>query len=203
MVENVGREALVTITDVSRRDHAEAMVAQTVERFGRLDILVNNAGIETLVPFLDLSEADWDRVQAVNLKGPFLCGQAAAQVMRQGGQGGKIINIASINSQIALMKQAHYVASKGGLLMLTKAMALELAPYNINVNAIGPGVIETAMTAGSLADPERRQLLLGNIPKRRVGQPRDVANVAVFLASDEADYITGTIIYVDGGWLIS
>ncbi len=203
LIEGLGRQALVSLTDVSRRDHAEAMVAQTVDRFGRVDILVNNAGIETIIPFLDLPEEQWDRVLAVNLKGPFLCAQAAARAMVAAGTRGKIVNIGSINSQIALKGQAHYVSSKGGLLMLTKAIALELAEYGINVNAIGPGVIETAMTANSLSNAERRDMLLSHIPMRRVGQPRDIGNAAVFLASEEADYITGIMLFVDGGWLIT
>lgn len=112
------------------------------------------------------------------------------------------MNIASINSTIALHHQAHYVSSKGGLLMLTKAMALELAQHRINVNAIGPGVTETPLTAQSLADPDRREFLRSRIPMKRFGQPRDIAHAALFLASEAADYITGTILYVDGGWLI-
>jgi glucose 1-dehydrogenase len=176
MVRDLGRRALVTRTDVSQREQVDALVAQTVDNFSRIDILINNAGVETIVPFLELPEAQWDKIIAVNLKGPFLCSQAVARQMVAQGQGGKIVNIASINSQIAL--------------------------YKINVNAIGPGVIETAMTANSLSNPERRALLSSHIPMGRVGQPRDVANAALFLASDEADYMTGTILYVDGGWLI-
>ena len=117
----------------------------------RIDILVSNAGVETLVPFLELPEEDWDRILDVNLKGAYLCGQAAAREMARGGWPGVIINIASVNSEMALEGQAHYVSSKGGLLMLTKAMALDLAPHRIRVNAIGPGVIETKMTAMELA----------------------------------------------------
>jgi NAD(P)-dependent dehydrogenase (short-subunit alcohol dehydrogenase family) len=151
-------------------------------------------------PFLELPEAEWDRVMAVNLKGPFLCSQVVGRVMAQAG-GGKIVNIASICSDVALTGEAHYIASKGGLLMLTKAMALDLAQYNINVNAVGPGVIETGMTANSLNNPTRVEMFLNHIPLKRIGQPRDVANAVLFLASAEADYITGTILYVDGGWL--
>ena len=194
--------ALVAPTDIRDRAQVEDMVARTLERFERIDILVNNAGVETITPFLELSENDWDRVLDVNLKGSYLCGQAAAREMVRGKRQGTIINIASVNSEMALEGQTHYASSKGGLLMLTKAMALELAPYGIRVNAIGPGVIETKMTARSLSNPERRQMLLKRIPLARVGKPRDVANAAVFLASDEADYVTGTILYVDGGWLI-
>lgn len=201
MIETAGGQALVAKADVSQRQQVEAMVKATLGRFGQVDILVNNAGVESMSPFLELPEAEWDRVLAVNLKGPFLCSQAVARAMAQVGRGGKIVNIASICSAIALAGEAHYIASKGGLLMLTKAMALDLASYHINVNAIGPGVIETAMTANSLNNPARVEMFLNHIPLKRIGQPRDVANAVLFLVSTEADYITGTILYVDGGWL--
>ena len=201
MIETGGNQAMIAAVDVSRREQLEAMVATTLDRFGQIDILVNNAGVESMKPFLELPEAEWDRVMGVNLKGPFLCSQAVGRVMAQSGRGGKIVNIGSICSAVALAGEAHYVASKGGLLMLTKAMALDLAEYNINVNAIGPGVIETAMTANSLNTPERVEMFYQHIPLKRIGQPRDIANAVLFLVSDEADYITGTILYVDGGWL--
>jgi NAD(P)-dependent dehydrogenase (short-subunit alcohol dehydrogenase family) len=201
MIEAMGGQALLVKADVSQRSQVETIVKTTLQHFGQIDILVNNAGVETLIPFLELPESEWDRILAVNLKGPFLCSQAVAREMAQAGRGGKIVNIASINSAIALPGQAHYVSSKGGLLMLTKAMALDLAPYNINVNAVGPGVIETAMTANSLSNPARVEMFLNHIPLKRIGQPRDIANAVLFLASAEADYITGTILYVDGGWL--
>lgn len=201
MISAAGGEALAVRADVSQKEQVEAMVAATVQQFGAVDILVNNAGVETLIPFLDLPEAEWDRVLAVNLKGPFLCTQAAAKEMIKTGRGGKVVNIASINSAVALVGQAHYVSSKGGLLLLTKSLALELAPHNINVNAVGPGVIETAMTTNSLSNPARKEMFLNRIPLKRIGQPRDIGNAVLFLASDEADYITGTILYVDGGWL--
>lgn len=201
MIAAAGGEALAVRADVSQKEQVEAMVAATVQHFGAVDILVNNAGVETLIPFLDLPEAEWDRVLAVNLKGPFLCTQAAAKEMIKAGRGGKVVNIASINSAVALVGQAHYVSSKGGLLLLTKSLALELAPHNINVNAVGPGVIETAMTTNSLSNPARKEMFLNRIPLKRIGQPRDIGNAVLFLASDEADYITGTILYVDGGWL--
>jgi glucose 1-dehydrogenase len=201
MIEALGRQALVVRTDVSRREQVEALVSAAVDRFGQIDILVNNAGVESMAPLLELPEAEWDRVLDVNLKGPFLCTQAAAREMVKVGRGGKIVNIGSICSAVALAGEAHYIASKGGLLMLTKAMALDLAPYSINVNAVGPGVIETAMTANSLSNPEQVAMFFNHIPLKRIGKPRDVANAVLFLASDEADYITGTILYVDGGWL--
>ena len=173
-----------------------------MQQFGKVDILINNAGVETLIPFLELSEQEWDRVVDTNLKGAFLCARAAARHMVERTIEGKIVNIASVNAKIALKGQTHYTSSKGWLIMLTKSMALDLAPNGIRVNAIGPGVIETKMTTKSLADPERRAMLLGKVPLGRVGQPRDIANAALFLVSDEASYITGTSLYVDGGWLI-
>lgn len=201
LVENRGREAFLVKTNVGAADDAERLVTEAEKRFGAVDILVNNAGVETLVPLLDLSEQDWDRVLDTNLKGAFLCARAAARHMVKQNRQGKIVNIASVNAKVALKGQAHYTSSKGGLIMLTKSMALDLAAYGIRVNAIGPGVIETKMTENSLADPERRAMLLGKIPLGRVGQPRDIANAALFLVSDEASYITGTTLYVDGGWL--
>ena len=201
LVEDAGGESIAVRADVSRREQVAAMVEVTRECFGGVDILVNNAGVETLVPLLDLEESEWDRIVDTNLKGAFLCGQIAARAMVSMRTSGAIVNIASINAKIALAGQAHYTSSKGGLIMLTKAMALDLAPHGIRVNAIGPGVIETRMTEGSLSNPERRAMLLSKVPLGRVGQPRDVANAALFLASDEASYITGTTLYVDGGWL--
>lgn len=202
MVEATGRRAIVTRGDVSRRSDVEAMVHQAVDTFGQVDVLINNAGVESLISFLKLTEDEWDRVLAINLKGPFLCAQAVARHMVERGIQGSIVNIGSINSEVAFRGQTHYAASKGGVRLLTKAMAVELAPHGIRVNAVGPGVIETAMTAQSLANPEVRDWMFANIPLKRVGQPRDVANVALFLASDEASYMTGTIVFVDGGWLI-
>ena len=201
-IEDLGRRVLVTGTDVSRRADVEDMVRQAVDTFGHVDVLVNNAGIETLIAFLDLPEDEWDRVLNVNLKGPYLCGQAVARHMVDRAIHGSIINIASISSEVAFAGQAHYASSKGGLRMLTKAMAGELARHGIRVNAIGPGVIDTPMSARSLSMPEVRDWMMANIPLKRVGQPRDVANVALFLASDEASYMTGAIVFVDGGWLI-
>jgi glucose 1-dehydrogenase len=200
-IAEMGGQALAVRVDVSRREQVEALVAAALERFGQIDILVNNAGVESMAPFLELAEAEWDWVLGVNLKGPFICTQAVAREMVKAGCGGKIVNIASICSAVALAGEAHYIASKGGLLLLNKAMALDLAPYKINVNAVGPGVIETAMTANSLRDPARVEMFYNHIPLKRIGRPRDVANAVLFLVSDEADYITGTILYVDGGWL--
>jgi glucose 1-dehydrogenase len=201
-VQALGRRALASQTDVSQREAVEVMVSGALAEFGRVDILVNNAGIGGRVKFLELTDEVWDRMMAINLKGPFLCAQAVARVMVQQGRGGKIINIGSIESSVPLPNQVHYATAKGGVLMLTRALALDLAAYGIRVNAIGPGIIETAMTAPTLARANRRQEWETAVPLGRVGQPLDVANAALFLASDESDYITGTILYVDGGWLI-
>ena len=201
LVAERGGDAIAVRADVSRHAQVASMVDAARERYGGIDILVNNAGVETLVPLLELEEEEWDRVIDTNLKGAFLCARIAARAMVDAKSPGAIVNIASINAKIALAGQAHYTSSKGGLIMLTKSMALDLAPHGIRVNAVGPGVIETRMTERSLADPERRAMLLSKVPLGRVGQPRDVANATLFLASDEASYITGTTLYVDGGWL--
>lgn len=202
MIKSIGHETIVTRTDVSCKAEVDSMVSQTMEHLGQVDILVNNAGVSGEIPFLDMDEKEWDRVLSINLKGAFLCSQAVARVMVKAKTAGKIVNIASVNAQVAGAGLAHYCASKGGLGMLTKVIALELAPYKINVNAVAPGIIETPLTASSLGDPERRQALMRRVPWKRVGQPEDIANAVIFLASDQADFITGTTLFVDGGWLI-
>lgn len=202
-IKEIGQDGLAIKLDVTSREEVEKAIKMTVEKFGKIDILVNNAGIAQFKPFLELTEADWDRTLDINLKGMFLCSQAAAKEMVK-NKYGKIVNIASIASGqvgIGFLNIAHYCASKGGVTALTEALALELAPYGINVNAIGPGVIETPMTQDILADEAGKKGMLMRIPKGRLGQPKDVASAVVFLASDEADYITGVTLFVDGGWL--
>jgi NAD(P)-dependent dehydrogenase (short-subunit alcohol dehydrogenase family) len=173
------------------------MVAQVIGAFGRIDILVNNAGITGRAAFLEMTDEEWDCMVGINLRGPFLCSQAVVREMVRVGDGGKIVNIASIESEAACPDQAHYAASKGGLLMLTRALACDLAHHRINVNAIGPGTVDSGH--GAFDDPTRRQAYSSRVPLGRVATPQDVAKAAVFLASDEADYITGVILYVDGG----
>jgi NAD(P)-dependent dehydrogenase (short-subunit alcohol dehydrogenase family) len=172
---------------------------------GDIDILVNNAGIIHGADFLDLEEADFDRVLRVNLKGAFLVGQAVAKVMaaqvKAGKKPGAIVNIASINSVVAIPNQTPYAVSKGGLLQLTRVMALSLAPHGIRVNAVGPGSIMTEMLAGIATDREAKRRLLSRAPLGRIGTPAEVAAVVAFLASDDASYVTGEIVYVDGGRL--
>ncbi len=194
-----GGEALAISGDVSSAKDVKKIFDSVVKKFSRIDILVNNAGIVHMDPLLDLKEKQWDAILDTNLKGCFLCSQAAARIMTK-QKNGKIINISSIAGKIGFPQLAHYCASKGGIIELTREMALELAP-NITVNAIGPGVIETDMTKDLLADKNARENFLQSIPLGRVGKPEDIAAVAVFLASSGADYITGQTIYVDGGWI--
>jgi NAD(P)-dependent dehydrogenase (short-subunit alcohol dehydrogenase family) len=194
-----GGRAVCIETDVSQRVQVEAMVSQVMESFGQIDVLVNNAGLTGRVPLLEMTDAEWDRMIEVNLTGPFLCSQVVVREMVRAGRGGKIINIGSIESEAACPDQAHYAASKGGLLMLTRALACDLARYGINVNAIGPGTVDSGW--GHFDDPAVRADYCSRIPMGRIATPKDVANAAAFLASDEAQYITGIILYVDGGAL--
>lgn len=203
-VQKLGRRALVVRTDVSSPSSVTEMVERTLSWAGHIDILVNNAGVELIRPVFEISEADWDKTLDINLKGAWLCSQAVARHMAQWGNGGKIINIGSIMSEMPAPGEPHYAASKGGILMLTKALALDLAPYSINVNAIGPGVIKNGLSSkGCLSDPVTAEKIRAGIPLRRFGRPRDIGNAVVFLASDEADYITGVILYVDGGVILA
>lgn len=186
--------------DVTRRGLAAQAVAAAVERFGRLDILVNNAGITHAAPFLDLDEADFDRVLAVNLRSYFTMGQAAARQMAAQGAGGAIVNMSSVNAVLAIPDQVPYVVSKGAVNQLTRVMALSLAPHRIRVNAIGPGTIATELARKAvMASDEARRRLLSRTPMKRLGEPEEVAAVAVFLASDDASYLTGQVVYPDGG----
>jgi len=172
---------------------------------GDIDILVNNAGIIHGADFLDLTEADFDRVLRVNLKGAFLVGQAVARHMaaqiKAGRKPGAIVNMASINSVVAIPNQTPYAVSKGGLAQLSRVMAIALAPVGIRVNAVGPGSIMTELLAGIATDREAKRRLLSRTPLGRIGTPAEVAAVVAFLASDDASYITGEIVYVDGGRL--
>jgi NAD(P)-dependent dehydrogenase (short-subunit alcohol dehydrogenase family) len=171
--------------------------------WGGLDVLVNNAGIVHTADFLEISEADFDRVLRVNLKGAFLVGQAAARQMvaQAKGGGGAIINMSSINAVLAIPNQVPYCVSKGGIDQLTKVMALSLAPHGIRVNAIGPGSIMTEILQAVATDKEARRKVLARTPLGRIGEPDEVAAIAAFLASDQASYITGQTIYADGGRL--
>lgn len=188
--------------DVTASGFAAQCVVQARERYGRLDVLLNNAGITHACGFLELDEADFDRVLAINLKSYFLFGQAAARAMVEQGGGGAIVNMSSVNAILALPDQVPYVVSKGAVNQLTRVMAMGLAPHGIRVNAIGPGTIATELARRAvMGSPEARHKLLSRTPMGRLGEPDEVARVAVFLASDDASYMTGQTVYPDGGRL--
>jgi NAD(P)-dependent dehydrogenase (short-subunit alcohol dehydrogenase family) len=203
-LEHLGRLRFIK-TDVGRRLDVHNVVAAAVDEFGDIDILVNNAGIVHAADFLDLKEEDFDRVLQVNLKGAFLTGQEVARFMvdkvTKGGAAGAIVNMSSVNAVFAIANQVPYSISKGGVNQLTKVMALALAPYGIRVNAIGPGSIMTEMLASVNGDPAAKNRVLSRTPLGRIGDPAEIAAIAVFLASNEASYITGQTIYADGGRL--
>jgi NAD(P)-dependent dehydrogenase (short-subunit alcohol dehydrogenase family) len=206
--EERGREAATGLgaafvrCDVSRKAEVSAAVEKAVREYGRLDVLVANAGIVHAADFLDLEEADFDRVLSVNLKGIFLAGQAAARQMVKQGGGGAIVNMSSVNAVMAIPNQVPYVVSKGGINQLTKVMALSLAKHRIRVNGIGPGTILTELARTAvLGNAEAERRILSRTPLGRMGEPEEIASVAVFLASDDASYLTGQTIYPDGGRL--
>ena len=189
--------------DVGSRIEVRNMVVSTVNTFGDIDILVNNAGIKHKCDFLEIEEEDFDKVLNTNLKGAFLCGQVVARHMvnqvNEGKEPGSIINISSINAVYGLPQYCSYSISKGGLNQLTKVMAISLAPYKIRTNAIGPGSINTELFANTVTDPKSREKVLSRTPLMRFGEPKEIASIAVFLASEESNYITGQTIYADGG----
>ncbi len=193
-----GRRALPVQADVSRLDQVAAMVAATERELGPIDILVNNAAVFPRVAFLDMSEADWDFVLDANLKGTCFCAQAAAREMVAAGRGGVIINLTSGAAFRSSPRGAHYVASKGGVLSLTRALALELAPYRIRVNAIAPGLTDTAQPRYGMSEAELAEAARA-VPFGRMAQPEEIARAAVFLASDDAGFITGQTLHVNGG----
>ena len=191
--------------DVGDAASVANLVAVTETAFGEIDVLVNNAAILVRAEFLDIGEAEFDRVIRTNLKGSFLCGQAVARRMvervKAGGSAGTIVNLSSVNAVFVIANQVPYSVSKGGINQLTKVMALSLAEHGIRVNAIGPGSIATDMLTAAMADSEARRRLLSRTPLGRIGDPKEIAAIAAFLASDEASYITGQTIYADGGRL--
>jgi len=194
-----GREALYLRCDVSRKTEVDAALAATLGAFGRVDALVNNAGIFKAAEFLDISEADWDAVIAVNLKGAFLVGQAAARAMAAQG-GGAIVNMSSVNGRMAIPTIASYNVSKGGIDQLTRVMALSLVGQGIRVNAVAPGTIATELAQNAvLGSAEARARIMSRTPMKRLGEPQEIADVVAFLLSDAASYMTGEIVYVDGG----
>ncbi|HVA89997.1 MAG TPA: SDR family oxidoreductase [Chloroflexota bacterium] len=200
-IEQGGGKALAVEANIADLDQVKLLVARTVQIFGRLDIMVNNAGIEEKHPFLEAPFALWRTIITVNLTGPWLCSQVAARQMVTQGNGGRIINISSAHEDMAMPTNAPYCAAKGGLRMLMRTIAVELAPHKITVNNIGPGAIDTPMDAPLKAHPDQMKTLLSEIPLGRMGQPEEVAELAIYLASDAAAYVTGSTYFIDGGML--
>jgi 3-oxoacyl-[acyl-carrier protein] reductase len=197
-------EAIAMPTNVTRSADIDAMVAETLKRYGRIDVLVNNAGIRHATPIIEMQDREWHDTLATNLSGVFFCLRRVAQEMVKAGHGGTIVNIASVAGLRGFPNRAAYCVAKAGVILLTKVAALELAPHRIRVNAIAPGLIETPMTAryASADDPDSKMMaerIVSAIPLKRWGKPADIAAAAAFLASDEASYITGTTLVVDAG----
>ncbi len=197
-IERLGQKAIAFRADVSKSDEVNRMVKTALATFGRIDILVNNAGIAPFVPFLELSEEVWDKTIDTNLKGTFFCSQAVAKVMLK-QKGGKIINITSVGAEAGQRHLAHYDASKAGMNLLTKVMAIELGPYGINVVAVGPGPVAIERNLERIRN--FREVAGKKLPLRKVGEAEDIAKTVVFLASKDANFITGQVLYVDGGLL--
>ena len=200
-IESAGGKVIAVAADVSKPDQVANLIQQTLSAYGKLDILVNNAGIEHKHPITEFPLDQWNQIIAVNLTGPFLCAQAAANQMISQKGTGRIINISSVHQDLPMPGNAPYCASKGGLRMLMRTMAVEMGPHNITVNNIGPGAIFTPIDADVEANPEMEKMLMGEIPLNRWGKPEEVANLAIFLASDDAGYVTGSTYFIDGGML--
>jgi glucose 1-dehydrogenase/3-oxoacyl-[acyl-carrier protein] reductase len=199
-IRSAGRRALTVQADVAKRSDVEPMVERVWKELGPIDILVNNAGIETIVPFLELTDEQWTRLVDVNLRGAWLCSQVFCRRVVQEKRPAAIVNIGSIQAAKVLPGRTHYAPTKLGLEALTRNMSAEMTPQGIRVNCIHPGLIETPMTEWVMKDPQILPLVLAQISLGRAGQPREIGNVAAFFASDEASYLTGQSIFVDGGW---
>ena len=200
-IERAGQRAFAVRGDLAERGTPLELVAQTLEKFGRLDILVNNAGTIRRAPAVDYTEEDWSAVIEVNLSSVFRISQAAGRHMIERGSGGKIVNVASLLSFQGGVTVPAYAASKGGVAQLTKALANEWAKHGVNVNAIAPGYMRTDNTAALQSDETRNRQILERIPAGRWGEPEDLAGAAVFLSSPASDYVNGHVLVVDGGWL--
>lgn len=198
-VEKTGRRGFAIQADLSQVNEVRRLIDESIAHFGRLDLLINNAGIEKNAPFLEVTESDYDRVLAVNLKGVFFATQFFVAHLRDGKRAGKVINISSVHEEMAFPHFASYCASKGGLRMLTRTLALELAPLGITINNVAPGAIQTPINTALLGNQPKLEALLHNIPLGRLGQPADVASAVVYLASRDGDYVTGSTLIVDGG----
>ena len=202
-IKSKGGEAVAFKLDVSNQEEIDQVITEVVKQMGRLDILVNNAGIYVPKTALEITQEDWDKMMAINLRGEFLCAQRAAREMAK-NKWGRIINIASVASGqvgVGIAGGAHYTASKGGIIGMTETLAIEWASLGINVNAIGPGAIDTPMVAAAQMPKDAMDAMLARVPMKRIGKPEEVSAAVVFLASEEASYVTGATFYVDGGWL--
>ena len=200
-IEGSGGRATSVRADVSNPEDVKNLIQSAVDEFGRLDVMVNNAGMEEKMPFLDTPLDVWDKTIAVNLTGAWLgCQEAARQMVNQGGSG-RIINISSVHEDLPMPTNSPYCAAKGGLRMLMRTIAVELAPHNITVNNIAPGAVDTPMDAPLKEDANQMQELLSEIPLGRMGKPEEVAALAVYLASEEAAYVTGSTFVIDGGMM--
>jgi len=200
-IRGMGRKVVALRADLGQLADVQALIQQGVRALGRLDILVNNAGVEKNADFWKVTEADYDLVMNVNLKGVFFVTQAFVLHLMETKRPGRVINMSSVHEELPFPHFAPYCMSKGGMKMMTRDLAIELAPLGITVNSIAPGAIETPINSKLLHDPAKLKALLDNIPLQRLGKPADVAGIAAFLASSDADYITGTTIFADGGLL--
>lgn len=199
-IEKTGGKAAAMKCDVTKEKEVREVFRKTARKFKKIDILVNNAGVLVMKPLTETSEEEWQKVMNVNLKGIFLCARAAAKHMSK-KKSGVILSIASIAGQVGFPNLSAYCASKGGIVNATREFALELAPYGIRVNAIAPAVIRTDMTKDMLSDKKQKKALKSTTPLGRIGEVEEVARPAVFLCSDDASYITGHTLNIDGGWL--
>jgi glucose 1-dehydrogenase len=200
-VEAAGSQGYIVRADLSKLEEINDLVRESIEHFGKIDVLVNNAGLEKRADFWDVTEEDYDQVVDVNLKGVFFATQAVVKHLKETGRRGKIINISSVHEELPFPHFTAYCVSKGGVKMMMRNLAVELGPLGITINNVAPGAIATPINQALLNNPEELQKVTQNIPLGRMGKPEDVAGMVAFLSSDEADYITGSTFYVDGGLL--
>ncbi len=203
LARRLGAEAFSVFTDVSKPEDVNHLVDLTLNTYGTIDVLVNDAAICPFRDFLEMPVETWDQVQAVNLRGVFLCSQSVAKVMVERGIRGRIINISSISAYVGGAQQAHYCASKAGINLLTASMAISLGPYGITCNAVLPGPVETDVNKEDLADPAKREYFIRRTPLGRIGEPQDVVGPVLFFASPDAGWCTGSTLVVDGGILVN
>ena len=200
-INETGRQAHATKLDISRPEDSQRLVDYALEKFGRIDVMVNTVGTAVKKPSVELTEAEWDRVLDVNLKGAFFCAVAAARAFIRQGTGGKIITFASHFGLVAMEERIPYSSSKAGIVNMTRGLACEWAPYKVNVNAIAPVFTRTAISEKVLSDPAFYQRVIDRIPMKRLGQPEDIVGAVVYLASGASSFVTGQTLVVDGGWL--